>query len=74
MNDNLKVKAEIQKANVKCAAARAAWLRSSLDFGILGNDQLAKEANDKRAAAWAEYQRCQGEAFGISKIARLLQK
>ena len=73
MNNNLKVKAEIQKANAKCATARAAWLRSSVDFGILGSDQMTKEANDKRAEAWAEYQRCQAEAFGMSKIARLLQ-
>jgi hypothetical protein len=70
MNNNLKANAELQKANIKCAAARAAWLRSSLDFNIFGSEQ----ANDKRITAWAEYQRCQAEAFGMSKMARLLQR
>ncbi len=74
MNNNLKANAELQQANIKCAAARAAWLRSSLDFNIFGSDHLAKDANDKRVAAWAEYQRCQAEAFGMSKMARLLQR
>jgi hypothetical protein len=74
MNNNLKGNAELQQSNIKCAAARAAWLRSSVDFNIFGSDPLAKEANDKRVAAWAEYQRCQAEAFRISKMARLLKK
>jgi hypothetical protein len=74
MNDNLKGNAELQQANINCAAARAAWLRSSIDFNIFASDQLAKEARDKRVAAFAEYKRCQDESFRISKMARLLKK
>jgi hypothetical protein len=74
MNDNLKANEELQKVNIKCAAARAAWLRSSLDLNTLGSDHLTKEANDNREAAWLEYQRCQADVFRISKMVRLLQK
>ena len=77
MTDELKTNqtwAEISalrtEANIKSAAARAAWLRSTVDLNTLGqSDQVVKEVNDKRAAAYAEYKRCHDEAFRISQIA-----
>jgi hypothetical protein len=75
MNDNLKTNTELQQANIKCATAHSAWLRSTLDLNALGqSDQVAKEANDKRASAFAEYKRCQAEVFRISKMARLVKR
>ena len=58
------------EANIKSAAARSAWLRSTVDLNTLGqNEQVVKEVNDTRAAAYAEYKRCHDEAFRISQIA-----
>ena len=57
------------EANIKSAAARSAWLRSTVDLNTLGqSDQVVKEVNDKRAAAYAEYKRCHDEAFRLSVI------
>ena len=58
------------EANIKSAAAHSAWLKSTVDLNTLGqSDQVVKEVNDKRAAAYAEYKRCHDEAFRISQIA-----
>ena len=74
MNNKLKANAELEQANIKCASARSAWLRSSLDLNTVGSDHLTKEANNNREVAWAEYQRCQADIFRISKMARLLKR
>jgi hypothetical protein len=65
--NNNSTQAELIAATQKVAAAHSAWLRSTVDLDAL-------EQNDKRASAFAEYKRCQDEAFRISKMARLLQK
>ena len=62
--NNNSTQAELIAAAQKVAAAHSAWLRSTVDL----------DGNDKRASAFAEYKKCQDEAFRISKIARLLQK
>ena len=69
------VSRQLVKANVKAAEAHRAWLRSTVDLNTLGqNEQVVKEVNDTRAAAYAEYKRCHDEAFRLSVISNSLYR